>query len=304
MEITDLGIIGASTRGRGLAKAVALAGVNVCLVELSKETLDKGLKKIENEMNHLIEKWGLTESEKKAAMSRIRGVTSLEEIDKNCQMVIVTVREELELNKDIFARIDSIMNPNAILVTHSAILSVTEIANATKRPDKVAGIIFLPPVTRVKLGEVIRGLKTSQETFEILKHFIKDRLGKTPVEVAESPGYITIRMLVNILNEAMFIVMEGVASIKDIDEAMKLGYDMKFGPFEIADNIGLDMVLVWMSYMCKEVGSRFTYPCPLLAKLVRAGLLGKKSGQGFYEYDENGKIIGLGSFSQLKKWSY
>ncbi len=304
MDVTDIGIIGASTRGRGLAKAASLKGVNVNLVELNRNTLDEGLKKIEEEMDLLIQKWGLTNSEKKAAMARIKGVTSLDEIDKNCQMVVVTVREDLDLNKDIFSRLDNIMNKDTVLATHSAILSVTEIANATNRPDKVAGIIFLPPVVRVKLGEVIRGLKTSQETFDTIHNFVKRKLGKTPVEVSESPGYVTIRMLVSMLNEAMFIAMEGVASIKDIDESMKLGYDMKRGPFEIADRVGLDMVLVWMNHMCKEVGSRFAYPCPLIVKLVRAGYLGRKSGQGFYQYDENGKISGLGAFSKLTKWSY
>ncbi|MEW6534069.1 MAG: 3-hydroxyacyl-CoA dehydrogenase NAD-binding domain-containing protein [Candidatus Auribacterota bacterium] len=304
MDILDIGIIGASTRGRGLAEAAALAGLNVNLVELNKETLDRGIRKIGEEMDHLIEKWGLTDSEKKAAMARIKGITSLEDLEKKCQMVIVTVREDLDLNKDIFARLDAHMSPATILVTHSAILSVTEIATATQRPDKVAGITFLPPVVRVQLGEVVRGLKTSQETYETVTMFINDRLGKTAVEVAEAPGYISIRMLVNMINEAMYLVMEGIASIEDIDTSMKLGFDMKRGPFEIADKVGLDMVLVWTKYMYKEAGYRYNAPCPLLLKLVRANNLGKKTGEGFYKYDESGKIIGVGALSQMKKWSY
>ncbi len=304
MDVTDIAIIGASTAGRGLAKAVSLAGVNVNLVELNKDTLEKGKKLIEEEMDLLIEKWGLTTSEKKAALSRISGVTALEDIDKNCHMVIVTVREDLEMNKDIFARLDKIVNPDAILVTHTAILSITEIASATNRPDKVAGIMFIPPVIKVNLGEVIRGLKTSQETFETIESFIQNRLKKTPVEVSESPGYVTIRMLVNMLNEAMFTAMEGVSSIDDIDTAMTLGFHMKRGPFAIADKIGLDMVLVWMRHISQEVGSRSGYICPIIVKLVRAGHLGIKTGEGFYKYDEHGKIVGLGVLSQFKKWSY
>lgn len=301
MEITDVGIIGASSAGRGLAAAMSLKGINVILVELNKETLERGLRLIEEELDQIILKWGLTESEKKAAMARISGMTDITKIDKRIQMVIVTVREELELNKEIFQQLDELLDPHTILVSHTAILSITEIANATNRPDKVAGIIMLPPVIRVEVAEVIGGLTTSQETFDTIKNFIQHKLGKTPIEVSESAGYITIRMLVNMLNEAMFIAMEGVASIEDIDTTMKLGYSMKRGPFQIADRIGLDLVLVWMEYMCQEIGQR---PCPLLAKLVRAGHLGRKAGRGFYVYDENGKRIGPGALGQLKKWSF
>lgn len=304
MEILDIGIIGASTRGRGLAEAAALAGLNVNLVELNRDTLDRGLGKIEDEMDLLIEKWGLTVSEKKAAMARIKGVTALDELDKNCQMVIVTVREDLALNKELFGRLDGHMSKNTILATHSAILSVTEIANATERPDKVVGITFMPPVVRVRLGEVIRGLKTSQETYESATSFVTDKLGKTTVEVAESPGYISIRMLVSMLNEALGLVMEGVASLEDVDKSMRLGFDLKRGPFEIADRVGLDMIHVWADYMYHEAGVRFNAPSPLLVKLVRAGHFGRKTGEGFYRYDENGKIIGVGALSQMKKWSY
>jgi len=304
MEVTDVGIIGASSAGRGLAQALSLAGVNVNLVELNKVTLAKAQEQIDDEMDLLIEKWGLTKSEKKAAMARITGISALEDIYKDCQMVFVTVREDLDLNKDIFSRLDKILNPSSILISHTAILSITEIANSTSRPDKVAGIIFLPPVVRVKLAEVIKGLKTSKETFEIIQDFIKDKLGKTPVEVSESPGYVSIRMLVSMLNEAMFIAMEGVASIEDIDTSMALGYSMQRGPFEIADRIGLDLVLVWMNYLCREFGGRLGYPCPIIVKLVRAGHLGRKTGLGFYKYDENNKKIGPGAISQIKKWSY
>ena len=301
MDITDVGIIGASTRGRGLAEALSLAGFNLTIVEIDKDTLERGFELIEEEMDALIAKWGLTESEKKAALARIKGVTCIDEINRDAQLVFVTVQEDLDLNKGIFSTLDEIMNPDCLFVSHTAILSITEIANATNRPDKIAGVVFLPPVTQVKVAEVVCGLHTSKETFLILREFIQVGMSKTPIQITEFPGNITIRMLVSMINEALCIAMEGTATIDDIDTAMKLGYKMNRGPFELGDKIGLDLVSVWMDYLFKELGIGSGAPHRLISKLVRAGHLGLKTRRGFYVYDEQGKISGLGALNQLKR---
>ncbi|MGB2769425.1 MAG: 3-hydroxyacyl-CoA dehydrogenase family protein, partial [Candidatus Zixiibacteriota bacterium] len=176
--------------------------------------------------------------------------------------------------------------------SHTSTLSITEIAAATKRPDKVVGLHFLPPVTKIPLAEVVRGLKTSPETLDLIKEFVEQHLDKTVVTVYEYPGYVTTRIIVPLLNEAMHVLLEGIATAEDVDTAMKLGYGFNVGPLALADMMGLDEVMKWMENLLRELSDHKYNPCPLLRKLVRAGHLGRKTGQGFFKYDEEGNKIG------------
>ena len=277
--------------GRGISQLLAAAGIDVTLVDLKEEIVEESMRLLSEEMDAEIEKWGMTISEKKAILSRIKGTTEYEGIDK-VDLVIEAVPEDLELKRDIFKKLDRLTRPEMILVSHTSTLSITEIAAATTRPDKVIGLHFLPPVTKIPLVEVVRGLKTSKETINLIKEFAEQHLNKTVVTVYEYPGYVTTRIIVPLLNEAMHILMEGIASAEDIDTAMKLGYGFNVGPLALADLMGLDEVMSWMENLLNELSEHKYNPCPLLRKLVRAGHLGKKTGQGFFKYDKEGNKIG------------
>ncbi len=277
--------------GRGISQLLAAAGIEVTLVDLKEEILEQSMRHLSEEMDAEIEKWGMTISEKKAILSRIRGTTEYQDFDK-ADLVIEAVPEDLELKRDIFEKLDRLTRPEIILVSHTSTLSVTEIAAATTRPEKVIGLHFLPPVTKIPLVEVVRGLKTSKETINVIKEFAEEHLGKTVVTVYEYPGYVTTRIIVPLLNEAMHVLMEGIASAEDIDIAMKLGYGFNVGPLALADMMGLDEVMSWMENLLNELSEHKYNPCPLLRKLVRAGYLGRKTGQGFFKYDEEGNKIG------------
>ena len=277
--------------GRGISQLLATAGINVTLIDINEEIIKQSMRHLSEEMDAEIEKWGMTISEKKAILSRIRGTTEYEGMDK-VDLVIEAVPEDLELKREIFKKLDRLTRPEIVLVSHTSTLSITEIAAATKRPDKVIGLHFLPPVTKIPLVEVVRGLKTSKETIELIKEFAEQHLNKTVVTVYEYPGYVTTRIIVPLLNEAMHVLMEGIASAEDIDTAMKLGYGFNVGPLALADLMGLDEVMSWMENLLNELSDHKYNPCPLLRKLVRAGHLGKKTRQGFFRYDEEGNKIG------------
>jgi 3-hydroxybutyryl-CoA dehydrogenase len=291
MAISKVMVIGGGVMGRGISQLLATAGIEVTLIDLNEEIIKQSMKHLSEEMDAEIEKWGMTISEKKAILSRIKGTTEYEETDK-VDLVIEAVPEDLEIKREIFKKLDLLTRPEIILVSHTSTLSVTEIAAATKRPDKVIGLHFLPPVTKIPLVEVVRGLKTSKETINQIKEFAEQNLNKTVVTVYEYPGYVTTRIIVPLLNEAMHVLMEGIASAEDIDTAMKLGYGFNVGPLALADMMGLDEVMSWMENLLNELSEHKYNPCPLLRKLVRAGHLGKKTGQGFFKYDEEGNKIG------------
>jgi 3-hydroxybutyryl-CoA dehydrogenase len=291
MAISRVMIIGGGVMGRGISQLLAAAGVDVTLVDLKEEIIEQSMRLLAEEMDAEIERWGMTISEKKAILSRIRGTTEYEGVDK-VDLVIEAVPEDLELKREIFEKLDRLTRSEMILVSHTSTLSITEIAAATTRPDKVIGLHFLPPVTKIPLVEVVRGLKTSQETISVIKEFAEEHLNKTVVTVYEYPGYVTTRIIVPLLNEAMHVLMEGIASAEDIDTAMKLGYGFNVGPLALADMMGLDEVMSWMENLLGELSEHKYNPCPLLRKLVRAGHLGKKTGQGFFKYDEEGNKIG------------
>ncbi len=291
MVISKVMIIGSGVMGRGIARLLAGAGIDVTLIDLSKEIIDESLRLMSEEMDGEIEKWGMTVGEKKAVLARIKGTTDYDDALK-ADLVIECIPEELEQKRIVFARLDQITRPEIVLVSHTSTLSITEIAANTKRPDKVIGLHFLPPVTKIPLVEVVRGLKTSPETIELIREFATQQLGKTVVTVYEYPGYVTTRIIVPLLNEAMHVLMEGIATAEDIDTAIKLGYGFHIGPLALADLMGLDEVMKWMENLLNELSDHKYNPCPLLRKLVRAGHLGRKTGQGFFKYDADGNKIG------------
>jgi 3-hydroxybutyryl-CoA dehydrogenase len=291
MVISRVLVIGGGVMGRGISQLLAGAGIEVTLVELSPEIIKESQRFLSEEMDLEIQKWGMTESEKKAILSRIKWTTEYDDAPK-VDLVIEAIPEELEVKQKLFAKLDEITRPEIVLISHTSTLSITEIAAATKRPERVIGLHFLPPVTKIPLVEVVRALKTSPETIALIKEFAEQHLNKTVVTVFEYPGYVTTRIIVPLLNEAMHVLMEGIASAEDIDVAMKLGYGFNVGPLALADMMGLDEVMKWMESLLGELSDHKYNPCPLLRKLVRAGHLGKKTGQGFFRYDEDGNKIG------------
>lgn len=286
MAIRTVGIVGGGTMGQGIATACASSGLDVLLVERSPELGDAALAGIAEALDRDIAKWRRTESEKRAILARVRlaeGLAALEPTD----IIIEAVSEDLELKTRLFAELDKLVSPDDILATNTSTLSVTEIAARTQRPERVIGLHFLQPVPKVPLVEIVRGLKTSDETYRRATELVRV-LGKTGIEVFEYPGYVTTRVILPFLNEAMHVVMEGVASAEAVDTSMRLGYGLPIGPLQLADRMGLDEVMRWMQHLFTELGDVKYRPCPLLRQMIRAGHLGQKTGRGFFEYDEAG----------------
>lgn len=286
-EVFDkIAVIGAGQMGLGIATAVSGKGIMVVLVEADDATLKRRQKRLDQILDAEIARWSMTESDKRAVLSRIQWTTDPSEIE-GCKVVIEAVPDKMDIKKPLVERIDILSNPEAIIVTNTSTLSVTEIAECISNPTRVIGMHFLHPVPKRPLVEIVRGLKTSNETFTVAKSFAEN-IGKATVEVYESPGYVTTRLILPMLNEAMYALMEGVASTAGIDRAMREGYDFPAGPLELADRMGLDEVWQWLDRMFHETGEHKYRPCPLLRKYVRAGNLGAKTGQGFFVYDERG----------------
>jgi len=286
VNVRAVGIVGGGTMGQGIAVACSAAGLDVLLRERSPEAAREALERISEILDHDIAKWRRTESEKKAILARVRTVASYSELEA-AQFVIEAVPEDLELKTAIFQELDRVCPPEDILATNTSALSVSEIASRTGRPDRILGLHFLAPVPAVPLVEVVRGLSTSDQTFRDALEFVRV-LGKTGIEVFEYPGYVTTRVILPFINEAMYVVMEGVATAEAVDTSMRLGYGMPVGPLALADRMGLDEVMRWMQHLFDELGDLKYRPCPLLRKMVRARRLGVKSGSGFFEYDEHG----------------
>jgi 3-hydroxybutyryl-CoA dehydrogenase len=288
VTVRTVGLVGGGTMGQGIAITSAAAGLDVLLVEKSHELARQSLEEIGRALDRDIAKWRRTEPEKTAILGRVRSVDGLEALEA-ADIVVECVVEDLEVKTSIFQRLDQVCPPEDILATNTSSLSVTEIAARTRRSDRVIGLHFLQPVPQIPLVEVVRGLGTSDETFLQAMAFVR-ALGKTGVEVFEYPGYVTTRVILPFLNEAMHVVMEGVATPEAVDTSMKLGYGLRIGPLALADRIGLDEASRWMQYLFEELGDLKYRPCPLLRKMVRAGHLGVKSGRGFFEYDEDGNV--------------
>jgi len=288
-RIDKVAVVGFGVMGQGIAQTIAAVGIEVLAVEKDEESLERNQLSIEEKLDYEIQRWALTQSEKKAILARIHGSTDLDDC-KDYDLVIEAVDEDFQLKKSIFQKLDKICPPGTIIVSNTSTLSLTKIASATNRPDRIIGMHFLNPVPKVPLVEIVRALKTSDSTFTTVKKFA-ERLGKTVVEVYEYPGFVTTRVIVPMINEAIHVLMEGVATADGIDTAMRLGYNMPYGPLELADTMGLDELLAWMETLFHELGDLKYRPCPLLRRLVREGHLGKKTGQGFFRYDENGNRL-------------
>ena len=286
MSVHTVGLVGGGTMGQGIAITCAAAGLDVLLLEKTRELARASVAEIGQTLERDIAKWRRTESEKKAILGRVRTVDEIEPLEA-ANIVIECVSEDLDLKVSLFQRLDQVCPPEDVLATNTSSLSVTEIATRTRRPDRVIGLHFLQPVPQVPLVEVVRGLGTSDATFRTAMEFVR-QLGKTGIEVFEYPGYVTTRVILPFLNEAMHVVMEGVATPDAVDTSMKLGYGLPVGPLALADRIGLDEVSRWMQYLFQELGDLKYRPCPLLRKMIRAGQLGVKSGRGFFEYEPDG----------------
>ena len=282
MSIQTVGIIGAGTMGNGIAQACAVSGVNVVMVDISDAAVAKGIATVSGSLDRLIKKEKITEADKTAALSRIKGSTNYDDL-KAAQLVIEAATENYDLKVKILKQLDSVLAADVIVASNTSSISITKLAAVTQRPDRFIGMHFFNPVPMMALVEIIRGLQTSDATHDAV-HDLSTRLGKSPITVKNAPGFVVNRILVPMINEAFFVLAEGVASAEDIDAGMKLGCNQPIGPLALADMIGLDVCLAVMDVYLQEFGDSKYRPCPLLKEMVAAGRLGRKSGQGVYHY--------------------
>ncbi|MFC0186947.1 3-hydroxybutyryl-CoA dehydrogenase [Fictibacillus aquaticus] len=285
MNIQTIMVIGAGQMGSGIAQVCAMAGYSVYLHDLKEEFVEKGMNIVHKNLSRQVEKGRMTEEEKGAVLDRLTASTELKNAEK-CDLIIEAVVENMEVKTNLFKILDEFAPEHAILASNTSSLPITEIAAATKRPEKVIGMHFMNPVPVMKLVEIIRGLQTADEVYETIEA-VSRKLSKVPVEVNDFPGFISNRILMPMINEAIFAVYEGVATPEAVDEIMKLGMNHPMGPLTLADFIGLDTCLYIMETLHEGFGDDKYRPCPLLRKYVKAGWLGKKSGKGFYDYQAN-----------------
>ena len=286
MKVTKIGIVGAGQMGNGIAHVAAQSGIDVVLRDLTDALVQKGLDAVGKNLQRGVDKGKMTAGEKAAIVARVSGTTKLEDL-AGCDLVVEAAIEKLDVKLELFRTLDGVVKSGAILATNTSSLPITKIAAATKRPDKVIGMHFMNPVPIMKLVEVIRGLQTSDETTAATKA-VAESMGKTAVECRDFPGFVSNRVLMPLINEAVFCLHEGVADSASIDTIMKLGMNHPMGPLTLADFIGLDTCLYILEVLHEGLGEDKYRPCPLLRKYVEAGWLGKKTGRGFYDYGEGG----------------
>lgn len=282
MGTFNFGVVGGGTMGNGIAHSAALAGFDVVLNEMNEELCKKALNTIGKNLQRGVDKGRMTPEEKESVLRRIKTTTSLDEM-KSRQLVVEAVTENFGVKKSIFQKLDSACPPETLIASNTSSISITKLAACTSRPEKVIGMHFMNPVPVMKLVEVIRGIATTDETLEQVMG-LAGKMGKTPVEVNDYPGFVSNRVLMPMINEAVYCLMEGVGSAEAIDTVMKLGMNHPMGPLTLADLIGLDTCLFILQVLHEGLGDPKYRPCPLLVKMVDAGYLGRKSGRGFYKY--------------------
>jgi 3-hydroxybutyryl-CoA dehydrogenase len=293
-NFTKVGIVGCGILGQEITRMVSSHGIDVTFVELSDEKIKQALHGISTELDNMIEKWGMTESEKRAILSRISGSVSFSDL-QGADIVIESVKSRtrensVDLRKRIFREVEKCIDPEAIIATNSSTLVITELSSELDYPQRCVSLHFLSPADKIPVVEIARGLHTSDETYEKVCQFA-GLFDKKVIPVIESPGVISTRLIAPLINEACEILMEGVGKREDIDATMRMGFGFPLGPFEIADKIGLDTVVRWLDNMYREFGDLKYKASPMLKKMVRANHLGRETGRGFYRYDEEGKKL-------------
>ncbi|HEY8530370.1 MAG TPA: 3-hydroxyacyl-CoA dehydrogenase NAD-binding domain-containing protein [Paenibacillaceae bacterium] len=286
----SIGVVGGGTMGRSIAEMLASKGLEVRLVEKDEEHLAAARDGLETSLEKQLERWAITQAEKKLILGRIHLGLELEKLS-GCDLVIETITEDMDSKKRVFARLGDLLGPETVIASNTSTLSLTELASVTRHPERVIGMHFVYPTIHADVVEIIRGLQTSDETFEKTKRFVEEVIEKKGVMVYESPGFVTTRLICLLINEALRLLEEGVASAEDIDDAMRIGYRFEYGPLEMADRFGLDSVLAALERMFREYGELKYRPSIILRKKVRAGQLGVKTGVGFFTYDRDGDRI-------------